>query len=432
MNEGGFFSKIRSPLISFVSFCFIIGSAALIIAYGRGYRFDLGTNNVRPTGLISVTSQPVGAQIFIDGTLRAATDTSFNIDPGWYTVTIAKEGYQPWEKYLRVQGEVVTRADALLLPANPSLTAITGNGVESPTVSPDGTKLAFIVPVSQPTATGGATLGNRAGIWVLDLTNQPLGLNRDARQIATNALIAVEHATMVWGADSKQLLVREQTTATSVPAYYLLETDRLNNPPLLAGNVSSLFTQWNLLFETKLHDQLATLAPAFTNIATQSMRIIAFSPDETKILYEATHAATLPDNIIPPLIGTNPTEQTRTLIPQTLFVYDIKEDRNYSLGSSKNWGIASTQNGTTPFDAYASRTAPKSLQWLATSRHLVYAGDERVEIFEYDGVNRKTVYAGPFWDTFVVPWTNASKLIILTNLNPDASRENNLYAINLR
>lgn len=430
-------TKIRSPLITIVTVCVVLGTAATIIAYGRGYRFDLGSNNVRPTGLMSATSQPVGAQVFIDGKLRAATDISFNIDPGWYTVTIAKEGYQSWEKRLRVQGEVVTRADAMLLPANPSLTAITGNGVVSPVLSPDGTKLAFVVPT--PTATSAGTLTDRAGIWVLDLADKPLGLNRDARQIATDENMNLNLISLAWSADSKEILVRLKPK-TGIPSFFLLEADRLNSPPAPAGSVSTLISTWKELLRTKEEDKLATLAPEFIAEATTSMRIIAFSPDETKILYEATAAATLPEHIIPPLIGTNPTEETRTLTRDNLYVYDIKEDRNYSLGASSNLGVlpppkplpATQKTPDTIFDEYVAITGPKSLQWLATSQHLVYAGGERIEVMEYDAANRKTIYAGPFWDTFVVPWTNATKIVILTNLNPTASAENNLYAVNLR
>jgi hypothetical protein len=416
---------MKKFLIPFVTFCLILGVATAVIAYGRGYRFDFQNSNVRPTGLISITSQPGGAQVFIDGKLRAATDTSLNIDPGWYTITIVKEGYQAWEKRVRVQGEVVTRADALLLPSNPSLTAITSNGVASPLLSPDGTKLAFIVPPSLP-ATAGAALTDRAGIWVINLTDQPLGLNRDARQIATNDELPVSAASMVWSADSKQLLVRVRSLL------YLLETDGINDPPIAASNVTRLLAQWQDLMATKDEDRLRTLAPEFVQIATESMRIIAFSPDETKILYEATAAATIPDAIIPPLIGANPTEELRTLTKSDVYVYDIKEDRNYSLGSGKILGIVAQKVPDTAFDVYAQATGPKSLQWLATSRHLIYTGGEKIEIMEYDGGNRKTVYEGPFWDTFVVPWTNASKLVFLTNLNPGASAQNNLYAINLR
>lgn len=51
---------------------------------------------------------------------------------------------------------------------------------------------------------------------------------------------------------------------------------------------------------------------------------------------------------------------------------------------------------------------------------------------DYDGANKRTAYAGPFWDSFAVPWVSGGKLVILTNLNSAASAVNNLYIVNLR
>ena len=140
------------------------------------------------------------------------------------------------------------------------------------------------------------------------------------------------------------------------------------------------------------------------------MKIISFSPDENKILYEATAAAALPTIITPALLGTNATEDKRNIIPNTLYIYDIKEDKNYFIGASKDLVF----------------------QWLPTSRQLLTAGNNKIDVVDFDGTNRKTVYAGPFWDSFVAPWTNASKLVILTNLNPSASTLPNLYAVNIK
>ena len=140
------------------------------------------------------------------------------------------------------------------------------------------------------------------------------------------------------------------------------------------------------------------------------MKIVSFSPDENKILYEATASAIISAIITPPLLGTNATEETRTITPDTLYIYDVKEDKNYFIGASKDL----------------------VLQWLPTSRQLLTAGNNKIDVIDFDGTNRKTVYAGPFWDSFVAPWTNASKLVILTNLNPSASTLPNLYAVNIK
>src|SRR3989338_8608850 len=116
-------------LISFFSVVFIISLAGVFILYGRGYRYDPQKNKVNPTGILSVSSYPEKASIYINDKLTSATDTSISLPPDWYQVRISKEGYQSWEKRIRVQGEVVSQIDALLIPNNPSLKAVTATGI---------------------------------------------------------------------------------------------------------------------------------------------------------------------------------------------------------------------------------------------------------------------------------------------------------------
>src|SRR3989344_5547228 len=159
-------AKIQSFLIPFVTVCIILGVAVAIIAYGRGYRLHTD-GSVQPTGLIVLQSAPSGAQIIIDDKIKTATQATLTLPPGWYNITITKEGFQPWHKRMKVQGEVVAKADALLLPTNPSLTALTASGVVNPSLSPDGSKLAYVIPDSTAT-TSAALATTKPGVWVLD------------------------------------------------------------------------------------------------------------------------------------------------------------------------------------------------------------------------------------------------------------------------
>jgi dipeptidyl aminopeptidase/acylaminoacyl peptidase len=397
----------KNTAITILTVCIILFVSGLIIVYGRGYRFNAKEKSFGSTGLMSVTSDPTGAAITIDNKKVGATNTTVTIKPGWYTVNISKEGYQSWEKKIRVQGEVVVSTHAVLFPTNPSLSAITTAGVASPILSPDGSKLAFTMPTTLD-ATNGADLVDRGGVWILDLIDKPLGLNRDAKQLIKAKALDTTNATLTWSPDSKLLLV-DVPTKRSVSSY-LLETDRLNDYAKPLYEKETTMKEWAEQKLIKEKEKLLTLSPHITTIATSSMNIISFSPDENKILYEATKSATIPQIIIPGLLGTNSTEETRTIIPKTLYVYDIKEDKNYPIGMSKD----------------------PVLQWLPNGRQLLTAGNNKIDVIDYDGTNRKTVYAGPFWDSFVAPWTNASKLIILTNLNPSASTLPNLYAVNIK
>jgi len=421
--------KIPSIILTPATIILVLGISVAIIAYGKGYRFDINNKSVAPTGLITATSDPVGATIFINGKKETATNANINVEPDWYTVTIVKEGYQPWEKRIRVQGEVVARADAMLFPNNPSLYAITTNGAKNPKLSPDGTKLAYIVPTTLASTTSGQ-LVNRTGIWVLDTTDKPLGLNRDARRIVDGEMYAVDNATLAWSPDSKTIVFSLPTETL-----YSVDVDKGNDSIKQVTSLDVLKTEWNDLSVAKEKEKLAGLVKPLQEAIQKSMKILAFSPDENKILYEATASAILPEIITPPLIGSNATEETRSLNPNSVYVYDVKEDKNFLIGDTSI--LTNINTPTTPCTPTATKVCPPTteapnLQWLASSLHLIITKKDRIDIMEYDGQNVRTVYVGPFMDGFVAPWSTGNKLIILTNLNAAASTMPNLYAVNIR
>ena len=61
---------------------------------------------------LSVTSNPDGADIEIDGAFMGSSPSSLQLDPGNHKVVIKKNGYKPWERTLRVGGgEVNIKAE---------------------------------------------------------------------------------------------------------------------------------------------------------------------------------------------------------------------------------------------------------------------------------------------------------------------------------
>ncbi len=425
--------KIRPVFISFVTFCSIIGVSAGVIAYGRGYRIDIKKSSLKPTGLLSTISDPVGAQVFIDGKLKTATNNSVAIEPGWYTITISKEGYISWQKKIRVQGEVVSKTDAVLFPSNPSLSPLTNLGVERPMLSPDGSKIAYIVPQGQLDE----SLKKKAGLWVYTLSEGPLGRNRDPIQIApfTDG-IDIEKATILWSPDSTQLLVHNNII------YHLYQINRQGTYTDVTLTHETVIADWTSEKEIKEQQKLEAFDPQIIQVASSSARIISFSPDETKILYEATASATLPIAINPPLIGTNPTEEARDISPGKIYVYDSKEDKNYFLIDTKEVQVPiPTPTPTTIKNNIKQQQKPavtppvridEFIHWFPTSRHILLTLQGKIDVLEYDRTNWSTLYSGPFTDGFVAPWSNGSRIIIMTNLNGNATALPNLYTVNLR
>ncbi len=398
--------SMRKQLIAMgLALLFMLIGTGIVILYGQGYRFgfDNGKIGLSGTGMLVATSNPDGAQVFINGHLTTATNNTINLFPGDYTVKIVKEGYFPWEKMITVQKEVVSKAEALLLPQAPKLESLTTNGVATPTIDPSGSRLAFVV-ASQS--------ARKNGIYILDMTNRPvITLSSSSLQIADDTVDFFSRAHLSWSPDGKQILASISGTPENT-TYYLLEANGLNNNPQdITATLLSVQAQWEKDQKDLDAARLSTFKPELRKFINSNFTILWWAPDETRILYTASKSATIPIIIKPRLIGSNSTSEEREIKEGNIYVYDVKEDKNYSLKikpEEHTW-----------------------VSWFSDSRHIIYVHDKKIDLLEYDGTNKTTIYAGPFMPEYVFPWQNTTKVVILTNLGNEDSPAN-LYTIGLK
>lgn len=394
----------KQLLLSLGILSFLAIATVMVVLYGEGYRFGFGSGHpeILGTGLLVTTSIPDGAEVLVNGHLTTATNNTINLFPGTYTIKIAKDGYFPWQKTIKVQKEVVAKAEATLFPTAPQLQSLTQTGVTKAAIDPSMTKIAYIV-ASQS--------AKKNGIYVYDLGNRAiLGLGGASTQLADETTsIFFANASLSWSPDGKQILATISATGTYPATTYLLDATNFNSAPSdVSETLSSVQTSWDKIASDLHKAQMGTLKKPLATFVDNNWNILAWSQDETKILYVATTSATIPQIIKPSLVGTNSTPEVRTLSEGNIYVYDAKEDKNYKLFSS-------------------SEVLPHLL-WYADSRHLIYVHEKRIDIMEYDGQNKTTVYAGPFIDPFVFPSPSASGVVVLTDLNNPQILPN-LYSI---
>lgn len=386
-------------LILFVIFLI----TAAVVLYGKGYRIGLQTGKVelKGTGLLVAKSVPDGAQVFINGHLTTATNNTLNLSPGTYDVRIYKDGYSEWKKKIIVQAEVVSQADALLVPAAPKLENITDLGVSGPVADPSLTKIAFNV-ASQS--------AKKNGVYVIDMTVRPiLTLQNALTQIADDSNDLFSTAKLSWSPDGKQLLAT--VSGELSPTTYLLDSGNLNTAPQdVSETLSGVAANWTKLNQNNDKAMINSQPKAVRSLITSNFKNISWAPDETKLIYQASKSATLPAVIKPRLVGVNSTPEQRNIEEDSYYVYDIKEDRNYKLDS----GFFK--------DAYV---------WFPDSKHITFIKDKKVHLIDFDGLNDTIVYAGPFVDGYVFPWPDATKIVILTDLGNSSVRPN-LYTISLK
>ena len=439
-------------------------SAAIFIAIGtyftirwaKGYR---PTKNglTKATGLLAANSFPKGAQVYLNHHLTTATDDTINLAPGKYQVEIKKDGYHTWQKDLVIEKELVTQTNATLFPTTPSLTPLTYTGALNPTPSPDGNKIAFAV------ASASATTKN--GLYVEDLSSNPLALNRSPKQITRNTpAFDFSQATLTWSPDSSQIIASFPNKTN-----LLLEADKFNDASTFKDVtylLPSIFADWEREIAQTEKTKLKEFPKFILKVATESAQNVFVSPNDEKMLYQATKEITIPDKLIPPIPAASTQPETRDLKPGNFYVYDAKEDRNFLVLSKEeattsgkkqiilknvlapippaelNLPLESSSsplislkasNLTQTLKNFTYQYSPiylTNIQWFPDSYHLIITTDKSIDIVEYDGTNRTTVYSGPFDPSLVYPWPDGSRLITLIKFSPQTPP--NLYTIKLK
>lgn len=126
--------------------------APLLILYTAGYRYNFEHRKIQETGVLLVTYRPSDAILRLNGEIRSTASPAriTGLVPGRYTITVTKDGHQPWEKKLWIEASQTTFAQHIVLWK-------TGDGpfliTEEPALlavpSPDATLLA-VVTTSAP------------------------------------------------------------------------------------------------------------------------------------------------------------------------------------------------------------------------------------------------------------------------------------------
>ncbi len=433
--------------------------SALIIAIGSYLAIRYAQGNYRVTrqgvlqesGLLSANSFPTGAQIYIDDRLVSATDDTIYLEPGEYQVRLIKDGYSPWTKTLTIAKGLVTQTNARLFPIAPSLTPLTFTGVQKPLPSPDGRKLVFY--------TASASADTRNGLYILDLSDRINPFQQSSRQIAVDIpLFELGKAEYIWSPDSSQLMILSALKQVLID---INQTSNLLSIPDIGFRRSQILSEWEEEMYLRERQYLAEFPDEVLQIATQSAKNVYISPDKKKLLYTATASATLAGNLVPPLPSTSTQPEVRSISPGSIYVYDREEDKNFFIAQESGeeavinkalladdlWQKTPRNLQASPsafsrlqkpnlaqtalaYAAYHSSLALNTLQWFTDSNYLLFASNDRLQIISYDGTNPTSLYAGPFDQNFLYPWSDGSRVIILTSFSPDSPK--NLYSIELK
>lgn len=390
-------NKIRG-ILTITTILVVFVFASIFGMYAKGYKFDLENFKFTPNGLLVVKSDPNAAEVFINGTLKTAADATIKLPPGVYDVSVRKNGFITWNKRLTIEKEIVTAINVELFRNALSLSAVTFSGAISPTSSDDHTKIAFAVP---PTLENGQ---EESGLWVMEMSNLPLGFSRDPRKITDGDLTT---ADWKWSPNGREILL---TTSSGI---FLLDTGKFTPQSQrvnTASKKSQILLEWEQERKKKLSAKVKPLPEELHDIFLNRVSYIEFSPDEDNIMYTASSSATIPEGLIKPVPGASTQKQERDIKAGRTYIYDIKEDRNFLIDSN---------------------IEGKTISWFATSNHVLIAEKNNVFISDKDGTNKQSVYSGSYVAPFAFPTLKSDRILILTNLGSDSDYPN-LYSLSVK
>ncbi|MBI4038366.1 PEGA domain-containing protein [Candidatus Daviesbacteria bacterium] len=372
-------------IVTIATLLIIAAAAGIAIFLAKGYSFSAKEKRIVGTGIINAASEPDAASVFVDGHLTTSTNATISsLAPKNYSIKVVKEGFIPWEKDVKVSEGLVTELKITLFPAIPTVYPLTFSGVVAPILSPDGSKLAYVVPQ-----------GKKGGVWVWTMArNQPLSFARfsEPHQIATNTLADFSKSTLRWSPDSKQVL------ATVDSNNYLLNSDSLNSEPKdITAILEATLKSWEDDTKAKEVSRIETIKNNKLRKIASDSALLRWSPDETKFM--SVESVEKVENL---------KKDQKDESKLSFKVYDSEDRKDYSLPAAR-------------FHA-----------WLPDSKHIILVEEKTISIVDFDGLNKAVIYAGNFIDDFVFPWPDSSRLVIISSFPTPTASEPNLYGINLK
>ncbi|MCR4427864.1 MAG: PEGA domain-containing protein [Caldiserica bacterium] len=130
----------RKPIFAFPSWAFRYAVVALAIVF---LSLGIVSGNVSPIQLEILANVP-GSSVYIDGELKGLTPLKLNVPSGFHSISLHKEGYQPWEHVFLASTLSPMKMEIKLLPR-----AFTDSPKEIRqfaylSISPDGKNLSLL------------------------------------------------------------------------------------------------------------------------------------------------------------------------------------------------------------------------------------------------------------------------------------------------
>jgi len=470
--------KVILPLAS-LGFFLVASLVVLIISQGRIFDED---GSIVETGIIRVTAIPKdNLKAYINNEEVPFSEFRItNITPGVVTLKLAKEGYTPWEKQVKVESGFVKDVFAQLYPDTIPFTKVIQENAHKVFYAPDDQFIYYTV------------LDNRGlnGIWRLKLTRNLLdfanpSLNTQIiklNEVESNQLLTNDYNLLISSDNNRVILNIDNTD------YFLynlsdsnVKTDLSNllgtkpeNVAWFKGSESITFTKDNkYAFEYEINSKQTSLITADENGLNHlaiSFNNIYFVKDQ--VLYRYSNKSTAPFELtakLKPLIPSSlsqiytPRDNQNALILESedsLIYLDLQKnyidviDVNASLlafanngrtllyqkeGKTYSYYVEESLSGdsytTYNYDLAINTEDVDTIKFTSTSNTLVTVSKEgKITLMDYDGLNKRQILNEFKLTGNKLLFTNSNTEIyaLVQEINEEAETVNNLYKFELQ
>ncbi len=427
-------------LVSYALVAIAIGLTSWMLLYQTdGYCLNRD-GKVDRCGLVFVSSQPTGANIYIDGKLqKVQTNTKINLRSGTYDFRLSRQGYNDWQRTIGVSGGDVQRFDyPFLFPTNmktESLSTFPGTlGFASQ--SPDRRWLV-VADSLQPTQLSVSDFRNADNPTIRKITLQ------------TNVLTPAESTqrweVVEWAEDNRHLLVKRFYTASGAQAQEYVLVDRQDGTQLrnvtkelgiLPAETIQLFNKKQNQFYVYNNETKSIRTVSFggsSPTTLQLQRVLAYKAYGSDTILYATDTPlgtkAMPDKVSIVLQQGTRISVLRQLPAASAYVLDIAEyDGSWYVvvGSVSSRGVYVYQN---PLDAVLAQpndlpspirflklTNPSHVAFSANTQFVLVANGQNHAVYDLE---YKNVYYYSSPKTLDAPqahpvWMDGNRLVYVS------------------
>jgi hypothetical protein len=197
----------------------IVVGTIVLVAYGKGYVYDLKSHRLVHEGLVILQSTPSGARVTLDGRdIRKKTPYRQTFAAGQYDFSVTKDGFRPWRKIVNVIASEVSLAQYIILfPQHIPVSVLHEySGVSLVVPAVDDRRVAFAVMA-----------GSDAGLWALDTGND--SATKVYVPAAASDVDPAETITGIqWSKDDSHMLI--QSSVGDNARYHIVAADGSGQP----------------------------------------------------------------------------------------------------------------------------------------------------------------------------------------------------------